>query len=60
MFGKLRICNVRLTNGLRRIFDPLAALAGLALSAFALEYEINAIRFRAKYVAASENGECCQ
>jgi hypothetical protein len=23
----------RLTNGLRRIFDPLAALAGLALSA---------------------------
>jgi catechol 2,3-dioxygenase-like lactoylglutathione lyase family enzyme len=30
---KLRICNVRLTNGLRRIFDPLAPLAGLALSA---------------------------
>jgi hypothetical protein len=30
---ELRICNVRLTNGLRRIFDPLAPLAGLALSA---------------------------
>jgi hypothetical protein len=30
---ELRICNVRLTNGLRRIFDPLATLAGLALSA---------------------------
>ena len=30
---ELRICNVRLTNGLRRIFDLLAPLAGLALSA---------------------------
>ena len=26
-------CECRLTIGLRRIFDPLAALAGLALSA---------------------------
>jgi hypothetical protein len=35
-----RICNVRLTNGLRRIFDPLAPLAGLALSASALGLEV--------------------
>jgi len=33
----LRFVGRRLTNGLRRIFDPLASLAGLALSAFALE-----------------------
>jgi hypothetical protein len=33
---ELRICNVRLTNGLRRIFDLLATLAGLVLSASAL------------------------
>jgi len=33
---ELRICNVRLTNGLRRIFDPLAPLAGLALSALSV------------------------
>ncbi len=30
---ELRICNVRLTNGLRRIFDPRAPLAGLVRSA---------------------------
>jgi len=35
---KLRICNVRLTNGLRRIFDLLATLAGLVLSASALGF----------------------
>lgn len=33
---ELRICNVRLTNGLRRIFALLATLAGLVLSASAL------------------------
>ena len=40
MFGQFRIATDagpgtrRLTIGLRRIFDPLASLAGLALSAF--------------------------
>jgi len=33
---------LHLTIGLRRIFDPLAALAGLALSAFALDTGIYA------------------
>ena len=38
---ELRICNVRLTNGLRRIFDLLATLAGLVLSASALGFGLS-------------------
>ena len=54
------ILGARLTIGLKRIFGPLATLAGLVRSAFVLEQDIDAMRFRSKYVAALENGDYCQ
>ena len=42
---ELRICNVRLTNSLRRIFDLLATLAGLVLSASRVELYSPSLKF---------------